>query len=249
MNNYLIPNWPQPTNIKAYTTLRFHPEGKSIAPYDNFNLATHVDDNKDHVLTNRKILIRDLKLPEEPLWLTQEHTTTVLAIDKNTLNSAPIADASYTTEKNRVCVVLTADCVPILLCDREGTIVAAIHAGWKGLCNGVIEETLKTMPISGNKLMAWLGPAIGPKAFRVGEEVRAQLIAQDKKAELAFKRVSENEWLGDLFLIAKQRLNDYEVTKTYGGDLCTFSEQKKFFSYRRSVNGITGRMATLIWIV
>lgn len=248
MNSYLTPNWPQPTNIKAYTTLRFHSEGKSIAPYDNFNLATHVGDDKNHVLTNRKILVNDLKLPNEPFWLTQEHTTIVLAINKNTPNSNQIADASYTTEKNCVCVVLTADCIPILLCDHEGTIVAAIHAGWKGLCDGVIEETLKTMPIPSNKLIAWLGPAIGPKAFSVGEEVRAQFIAKDKNAELAFKNISENKWLGDLFLIAKQRLNSFGVTEIYGGDLCTFSEQKKFFSYRGSANGITGRMATLIWI-
>lgn len=156
------------------------------------------------------------------------------------------ADAAYTTRKNVVCVTMTADCLPILLCNHKGTIVAAIHAGWRSLCDGVIEATVKAMAVEGQQLMAWLGPAISQSAFEVGEEVRTQFIEKDQGAASAFKPHG-NRFLADLYKLAKQRLNHVDVTHIYGGGLCTYSDKTRFFSYRR--DGDTGRMATFIWIV
>ena len=152
---------------------------------------------------------------------------------------------SFTNRKNVVCVTMTADCLPILVCDTAGTVIASIHAGWRSLCDGVIEATIAKLPVDSNQLMAWLGPAIGPNAFEVGAEVRAQFIAKDAKAELAFK-VYGDKYLANIYQIATQRLNNLGVTQIYGGGRCTFTEKDQFFSFRR--DGATGRMATLIWL-
>jgi YfiH family protein len=159
------------------------------------------------------------------------------------------ADASYTTQKNVVCVTMTADCLPVLLCDDAGTVVAAAHAGWRGLCDGVIEAAIKKMPVQPSNILVWLGPAIGPDAFEVGNDVREQFMQKDSQAALAFKPHGD-KWLCDMYLIAKQRLNHLGVTQIYGGsvneDFCTYTDEARFFSFRR--DNLTGRMASLIWL-
>jgi len=237
--DFIIPDWPAPANVKSLQTTRVG--GVSAAPYDGLNLGMHVKDNLMHVAQNRQLL--SPFLPSEPVWLNQVHGINV--VDVANTNCVPDADASCSTRSNAVCVTMTADCLPVLLCDQAGTVVAAVHAGWRSLCDGVIEATVKTMKVDGAQLMAWLGPAIGPNAFEVGAEVRAQFIAQDADAGTAFQQ-SGDKWLGDLYQIATQRLNRLGVTQVYGGGLCTFSDKSRFFSYRR--DGDTGRMGTFIWM-
>ena len=205
------------------------------------NLGMHVKDNSLHVAQNRQMLSQFL--PSEPVWLKQVHGVKV--IDAASASCEPEADASFTTRSNVVCVTMTADCLPVLLCDQAGTRVAAVHAGWRSLCSGVIEAAVSSMQLPSNQLMAWLGPAIGPQAFEVGGEVRAQFIAQDAQAESAFTPHGE-KWLGDLYKIATQRLNKLGITQIYGGGLCTFGDKARFFSFRR--DGNTGRMASFIWL-
>jgi polyphenol oxidase len=243
-SEFIIPNWPAPTNVKALQTTRTG--GISAAPYKSLNFGSHVKDNAMHVAHNRQLLSQ--YLPSEPVWLNQVHGIHV--VDAANTDCLPEADASYTTRKNVVCVTMTADCLPVLLCDEAGSVVAAVHAGWRGLCDGVVEAAVKQLPAKTANLMAWLGPAIGPNAFEVGSEVRAQFIAQDAQAEAAFKPHGD-KWLGDIYQIATQRLNKLGVTKIYGGQennqkFCTFTDKENFFSFRR--DGDTGRMATLIWL-
>ena len=256
-SSFITPNWPAPANVKALQTTRTG--GISLTPYDSFNLGSHVNDRSIHVAHNRQLL--NQYLPSEPIWLNQVHGINVIdaantscAADSGYADCVPIADASYATRKNVVCVTMTADCLPILLCDQAGTAVASIHAGWRSLCDGVIEATIAKMGAESSQLMAWLGPAIGPDAFEVGAEVRAQFMAKDAQAKLAFKKQSENQaqdkWLCDMYKIATQRLNKLGVTQIYGGgqdeDWCTHTDDGRFFSFRR--DGLTGRMATLIWL-
>jgi YfiH family protein len=193
------------------------------------------------VAQNRQLLAAFL--PTEPVWMNQVHGIRVLDAAKSKCIES--ADAAFTTQKNVVCVTMTADCLPILLCNQKGTMVAAIHAGWRSLCEGVIEATVKSMSETGEQLMAWLGPAIGPDAFAVGEEVRAQFIEKDQQAACAFK-LQGNRYFCDLYQLARQRLNHVGVMQVDGGDFCTYTDASRFFSYRR--DGVTGRMATLIWL-
>lgn len=245
MRHYISPSWPAPKNIHAYTTTRQH--GYSQPPFDSFNLGGRGEDNKEHVAANRRQLVTDLQLPSEPFWLKQVHGNQVVCANP-LRKETPAADASYATEKNQVCLVLTADCLPILLCNRAGTKVAAIHAGWRGLAAGVIEATLEILDTPGNQILAWLGPAIGPRKFEVGEEVREQFLHIDKEAQQAFLPANApNKWLGNLYLLAQQRLQKYQVNQIYGGDHCTFTEKEQFFSFRRD-HGKTGNMASLIWL-
>ena len=237
--NSIIPNWPAPKNIHALQTNR--EGGYSHAPYDSFNLGSHVKDNPIHVSQNRQLLSQFV--PSEPVWLNQVHGIKV--VDAANTDCIPEADASYTTHKNVVCVTMTADCLPILICDKAGTLVASIHAGWRSLCDGVIEVTVAKLPAETKNLIAWLGPAIGPNAFEVGAEVREKFMVKDAKAELAFKKHGD-KYLADIYQIATQRLNNLGVTQIYGGGRCTFTEKETFFSFRR--DGATGRMASLIWL-
>lgn len=235
LDNYLLPNWSAPKNVHAYTTTRHVG-----------NLATYAACDVDNVLRNRKIMRNELHLPSEPCWLKQEHTVKVIKADSALVD--PIADAAFTQEKNVICVVLTADCLPILLCDEAGTIVAAVHAGWRGLADGIIEETLRAMSCDAGKILAWIGPAIGSRAFVVGEEVRQRFIAHDIKAQAAFSEFAEqNKWYADLYLLARQRLNALGITKVFGGEFCTYNQADLFFSYRREKE-TAGRMASLIWL-
>lgn len=234
----IYPDWPAPANVKAIQTTRVG--GVSTGVYDSLNLGDHVNDQPQAVAANRQRLSH--LLPSEPVWLNQVHGIRV--IDAALASCVERADASVTTRKQVVCVTMTADCLPVLLCDTAGTVVAAVHAGWRSLCDGVIEATVAAMPLPSN-LLAWLGPAIGPQAFEVGGEVRAQFIAQDAQAEHAFVAHGD-KWLGDLYAIARQRLQRLGVTQIYGGGRCTYREPETFFSFRR--DGDTGRMASLIWL-
>lgn len=242
-NTFITPNWPAPANVKALQTTRLG--GVSLAPYQSLNLGNHVNDNPLNVAQNRQLLSQFL--PSEPVWLNQVHGIEV--VDAAQTTCVPDADASFSTQKNVVCVTMTADCLPVLLCDTAGTAVASIHAGWRSLCDGVIEAAVQKLPAKPADLMAWLGPAIGPNVFEIGAEVRAQFIAQDGQAEAAFKPHGE-KYLGNLYQIATQRLNHLGIMQIYGGgidtDFCTFSQSDQFFSFRR--DGVTGRMATLVWL-
>jgi polyphenol oxidase len=244
MNKHIKPNWPAPKNVMAFTTKRTG--GFSKAPYNSFNLATHTGDNLDDVLANRTKLYKELNLPSEPFWLKQEHTNTAICLKQATANTNPIADASFTTHPNLVCAVLTADCVPILVCDREGTIVAAIHAGWKGIATGIIESTIKSMNINPTQLLAWLGPAIGSDVFETGDDVREMFIKQHPDSQKAFI-AHKDRFLANIYLLASQRLNNTGITSIYGGEYCTFTQKELFFSFRRD-GANSGRMASLIWI-
>lgn len=235
----IIPEWPAPANVKALQTTRHG--GVSTGVYASLNLGDHVKDSPQHVAANRQLL--SAYMPSEPVWLNQVHGVRV--IDAALSSCLESADASFTNRKQVVCVTMTADCLPVLLCDQAGTAVAAIHAGWRSLCDGVIEATVAAMPVQAGQLMAWLGPAIGPDAFEVGSEVRAQFMAQDMQAEAAFKPKGD-KWFGDLYAIARQRLQTLGVTQLYGGGRCTYSEPETFFSFRR--DGDTGRMGTFIWL-
>lgn len=242
MIEVIKPNWPAPAMIKAYTTTRIG--GVSQNNFISFNLASHVEDDIDAVNSNRALLGKQLGLPNEPLWLTQVHG--IEAVQAELYQNTVIADASYTQESNTVCAVLTADCLPVLICDRAGTCVAAIHAGWKGLAAGIIEATLKKLSVTTKDLLAWLGPAIGPNAFEVGEDVFNLFITHEQQAEQAFKSIDKHTWLANIYLLAKQRLMQLGVNSIYGGEFCTYTQAEKFFSYRRDHQ--TGRMASLIWI-
>jgi YfiH family protein len=207
------------------------------------NLADHVDDDPQAVAQNRQRLQQRLELPGEPMWLQQVHGTT--PVNASECGPAPIADASWSQQPGVICAVLTADCLPLLLCDQRGESIAAVHAGWRGLAAGVIEQTVAAMPAKPNELLAWLGPAIGPQAYTVGDEVRDEFLSRHDQASLAFQGAA-NGWKADLYLLARQRLATCGVTAVYGGDRCTLSEPEDFFSYRR--DGQTGRMASLIWL-
>jgi YfiH family protein len=231
MTDFLKPDWPAPANVKALVTTRAHG-----------NLAHHVGDQKS-AMAARLALRPDV--PAEPAWLTQVHGTR--CVMANDAKPDTEADASTTRTPGVVCAVLTADCLPVLLCDEAGSVVAAAHAGWRGLQAGVIESTVSAMGAPGERLLAWLGPAIGPSAFEVGDEVRAAFVAVDAGAVEAFVARSNGKWLCDLYALARRRLACLGVTRVFGGDRCTYTEREHFFSYRREHE--TGRMASLIWLV
>ena len=242
--NAIYPNWQAPKNIKALTTVRMG--GVSLPPFDSFNLGDHVCDNPKAVQQNRTLLVDKFDLPHSPLFLTQTHSTKVIELPFTGSNIE--ADAVYTQHSRQVCLVMTADCLPVLFCNREGTEVAAAHGGWRGLCDGILEETIAKFKCPTSDIIAWLGPAIGPTAFQVGEEVVEQFCAFDPNAKLAFTPdlTTNGKFLGNLYLLATLRLNKLGITEISGGKHCTYTEQDKFFSYRRDKQ--TGRMASLIWI-
>ncbi|HEU0188993.1 MAG TPA: peptidoglycan editing factor PgeF [Gallionella sp.] len=241
IRNYCItPDWPAPLNVRALQTTR--KGGLSTAPYDSLNLGDHVGDEALTVARNR-VLLNHL-LPSEPVWLEQAHGTLVANADD--ASCLPQADACIARHRASVCVVMTADCLPVLLCDVQGSVVGAAHAGWKGLAAGVIESTVQAMNVSPHNLMAWLGPAISQDAFEVGEEVRAAFVALHPQAISAFAVGQSGKWLADIYSLARIRLNALGITQIYGGNYCTYRESEKFFSYRR--DGTTGRMGTFIWL-
>ena len=237
----ITPDWPAPSNVKALQTTRLG--GISAAPYDTLNFGMHVGDAPQTVVRNRQLL--EPLMPSEPVWLEQVHGTVVVSADAT--SCVPQADACIARHRGSVCVVMTADCLPVLLCDEGGTVVGAAHAGWKGLAAGVIEATVKAMDVAPHKLMAWLGPAIGQDSFEVGAEVRAAFVAHQAKAAEAFIAHGEQgKYHADIYLLARQRLHSLGITRIYGGTFCTYRQKDQFFSYRR--DGVTGRMGTFIWL-
>lgn len=239
-DHLIFPDWPAPANVKAMQTTR--QGGSSIAPYDSLNLGDHVGDEPLTVARNRMLL--NSLLPSEPVWMKQVHGTVV--VNASSASCRPQADACIATHRAAVCVVMTADCLPVLLCDVQGSVVGAAHAGWKGLAAGVIEATVQEMHVSPHNLMAWLGPAISQHAFEVGDEVRAAFVAAQPQAASAFVPGEAGKWYADIYAIARMRLNALGITRIYGGDLCTYQDSARFFSYRR--DGVTGRMGTSIWL-
>ena len=243
MNGFIVPDWPAPANIRAFTTTR--EGGSSVDPFASFNLAGHVGDSEEALAANRRRLRALLpELPAEPLWLNQVHGSHAVFAESTEPGAA--ADASICRDDRHVCAILSADCLPVLLCDDGGSAVAAAHAGWRGLAGGVIEAAIAAMKLPPEHLLAWLGPAIGPQAFEVGDEVRAAFIARNPDAASAFVVREPGKWLCDLYLLARQRLAGAGVTRVYGGNFCTLTDARRFYSYRR--DGHTGRMATLVWI-
>ncbi len=239
---WIVPDWPAPAQVRAISTSRRG--GVSLPPFDTFNLGDHVGDCATAVAQNRHFLRKRLQLPSSPFWLRQVHGIEV--VDVGDPLNRPVADASYSRTPGEVCCVVTADCLPLLLCSEEGQWVAAVHAGWRSLADGIVEATVRKMAQPADRLMAWLGPAIGPDVFEVGEEVRQRFLAKQPEADVAFRRSAPKRWLADIYLLARQRLQRLGVQNIYGGQWCTYCEAEHFFSYRR--DGVTGRMATLIWI-
>jgi purine-nucleoside/S-methyl-5'-thioadenosine phosphorylase / adenosine deaminase len=246
MHNWIIPEWPAPNNVKALFTTRIG--GTSSGPngiYATLNLGDHVNDCSTNVAKNR-LLLRN-HLPAEPKWLRQVHGVLPMWVDD--YSTAREGDAAMSRRCGTVCAVLVADCLPIFLCDPAGTMVGVIHAGWRGLAGGIIEKTVTEMNRGDTRLMAWLGPAIGPDYFEVGKEVREAFVNQDNKSRIAFvpqHEKKEDKWFANIFLLARQRLVTVGVTEIYGGENCTYSNPAEFYSYRR--DGETGRMAALIWL-
>ena len=245
---WIEPDWPAPAGVRALSTLRGG--GISTAPYASLNLGGHVGDAPEAVAQNRRTLAAAAGLPSEPVWLAQVHGVEVVdldAVEHEGISGSPRpADAAFTRRTGRVCAILTADCLPILLAADSGDLVAAMHAGWRGLAGGVIEATVRALGVAPARLMAWLGPAIGPQHFEVGSEVREALLQADLGAEGAFVANARGRFMADLMALARRRLVTLGVGRIYGGGLCTFGDGARYFSHRRE--GITGRQATLIWL-
>ncbi len=237
--DWIIPDWPVPGNVKAVITSRAG--GESRGPFTSLNLGLRTGDDPERVAANRARLCA--ALPQEPKWLHQVHGCGV--VDADTLSETPRADASFARCVGTVCAVTIADCIPVLLTDRAGTVVAVAHAGWRGLVRGVIENTVKALGRDPGGLLAYLGPGIGPCAFEVGADVREAFLACDQEAAAAFTPHAPSKWLADLFLLARQRLRFAGVESIHGGGICTYSDAARFFSCRRDRK--TGRMAALIW--
>ncbi|MGA7750215.1 MAG: peptidoglycan editing factor PgeF [Gallionella sp.] len=268
LEHLIIPDWPAPKNVRALQTTRLG--GISSAPYNSLNLGDHVGDAPLSVARNRMLL--NILLPSEPVWLEQVHGIRVANADM--AGCLPQADACIARHRDAVCVVMTADCLPLLLCDPQGSVVGAAHAGWKGLAAGVVEATVQAMDVAPQNLMAWLGPAISQPAFEVGAEVRDTFVDADPQAAAAFtpsplkgeggvtndlavvvgqprqmagSSIREGKkWSADLYALTRLRLNALGITRIYGGGYCTYRERERFFSYRR--DGVTGRMGTFIWL-
>ena len=238
---FIRANWSAPPQVKALCTTRIG--GSSQHPYQSFNLAAHVGDNDKCVQRNREFLFNSLDLPAEPCWLEQTHSTRVVNLENESSRSA---DAAITRKSDTIAVVMTADCLPILLCNRGGSEVAAIHAGWRGLADGIIEATVNDMKSPASELIAWIGPAISQQCFEVGDEVRDIFIAKQQNHESHFIANRAAHWLCDLPALAADTLSRLGVAEINRSEYCNFSDESLFFSYRR--NTTTGRMASLIWI-
>lgn len=240
---WLQADWPAPANVRTASTLRS--DGVSAVPFDSLNLGDHVGDAPEAVRLNRQRVAQALQLPNEPCWMNQVHGTRV--VEAGAWTTPLQADACIARSAAQVCVVMTADCLPVLLCSVDGDRVAAAHAGWRGLAGGILESTVSSLGLPGSQLMAWLGPAIGPQVFEVGDEVRIAFMSKDAAAAQAFKPSHRaGHWLADLYLLARQALARLGVHAVYGGGLCTYTDESRFFSYRRESR--TGRMASLIWL-
>lgn len=239
---WIEPDWPAPAGVRAVSTLRHG--GVSAKPFNTLNLAMHVGDDANAVRENRRRLSQVLELPADPCWLQQVHGTQVIAA--GSFQEPPIADASTTADVGKVCVVMTADCLPVLLCSRDADRVAAVHAGWRGLAAGVIERTVSAMTVRPTQLLAWLGPAIGCQSFEVGDEVREAFLARNAANASCFSLNHHQRWQADLSALARNELLQLGVADIFIESACTVIDASQFFSYRR--DGQTGRMASMIWL-
>jgi YfiH family protein len=243
-DSIVAPDWPAPQHVRAFTTTRLLP-GNSLPPYDAFNLGLHSGEDEATVRANRALLQRALALPAAPRWLHQVHGDRVLRMTAEVPDGEPQADAAFTSESGVVLAIQTADCLPILLCADDGTQVAAIHAGWRGLSGGVVEACVRRLATKPARVMAWLGPAIGPLSYEVGDEVRAAFLARDGDAASAFAATRPGHWHCDLYALARKQLAALGVMRVFGGGLDTFADAR-FYSYRRD-GSRSGRMASLVW--
>lgn len=241
-SGWLCPDWPAPGRVRARVTTRSG--GVSAGPYASLNLGDHVGDDPAAVRENRRRLEQALGLDRPTAWLEQVHGTRAVAAED--ARSGCRADAVVARKAGTVCAVLTADCLPVLLCEVDGACVAAAHAGWRGLAAGVLESAVDATEVPPSRLLAWLGPAIGPRAYEVGTEVRDAFVDASPEAAAAFTPSGEGRWLADLYRLARMHLAAAGVERVYGGGRCTYRERGSFFSYRR--DGVTGRMASLVWI-
>ncbi|MCF2856326.1 peptidoglycan editing factor PgeF [Pseudoalteromonas sp. SMS1] len=237
-----LPSWPIQSQIGAVSSTRLG--GHSKAPFDAFNLAYHVGDNSEAVTKNRMML--NSYLPDEPVWLEQVHGSDVLVVNQHTDMSEVVrADALYTDLRCKPLAIMTADCLPILLASKHADEVAALHGGWRPLAAGIVANTLKHFKTTPSDIVAWFGPAIGPKEFEVGVQVYTAFVTQNPAFSQAFVSTSKDKFLANIFLLAKLQLNLLGVTEIYSDNVCTVTQHERFFSYRR--DGQCGRMATVIW--
>jgi len=245
--SWLRPEWPVPAGVRAVFTLRTG--GVSVGPFASLNVGAHVQDEPAAVAENRRRITAAFELPTEPAWLSQIHGTRVVRLDADGL-PAPGADAVITAQPGRVCGIQVADCLPVLFAARDGSVVAAAHAGWRGLAAGVLENTVQELGVAPAQLLAWIGPGIGPRHFEVGPEVREAFVgaaqAGGARIEAAFVPNARGRYLCDLVALARLRLTALGLRDIHGGSWCTFADSEHFFSYRR--DGRTGRMAALIWL-
>lgn len=240
----VLPEWSAPASVRAACTTR--QGGVSLPPWNSLNLGLHVDDDPGHVEINRQRVASRLGIASESIgWLSQVHGTDLVTLP---IDGVPSADAATTEQPGQVCAILTADCLPVLFCNRTGTQVAAAHAGWRGLCNGVLEKAVQSFAVPAPEVMAWLGPAIGPRHFEVGPEVREAFMARHSSAAEAFSGhgARPGHFMADIYRLAWQRLEAAGVSAIFSSPLCTVSDAQRFYSYRR--DGRTGRMASFIWL-
>jgi len=239
----LEPDWPAPANVSAWYTERAG--GVSEGGFAGLNLATHVGDAPEHVAENRRRLAAAIDLPGTPCWLDQVHGNRIVDAEACAPDRKPRADGAVARSAHLACAVLTADCLPVLLTDKGGTTVAAVHAGWRGLAAGVLRQAVAAMSCPGDQILAWLGPAISPQCYEVGNDVYAEFVARDARAIAAFRRNQRGRWQADLYALARLSLTAEGVETVFGGGFCTYREDQRFFSHRRAAP--CGRMATLIW--
>ena len=241
----VVPDWPAPARVQALTTTRMLP-GNSLPPFDAFNLGLRSGEDVETVRANRALLDRAFALPSPPRWLQQVHGDRVLRMTVEVPEGEPQADAVFTADPGVVLAIQSADCLPILLCADDGSEIAAIHAGWRGLAVGVIESCVRRLTTPASGLLAWLGPAIAPQSYEVGDEVRAAFVEQDAGASTAFVATRPGHWYCDLYALARQRLAALGATRIFGGGFDTLVDAR-FYSYRRD-GARSGRMASLIWL-
>jgi len=237
-------DWAAPPSIQALTTTRTG--GSSKAPFDTLNIGDHVDDDPRDVARNRKYVKKELKLPSKPIWLNQVHGARVAEVAKDTSGTIPTADAAVTRDRGCVLAVMTADCLPVILCSPEHSVVAAVHGGWRSLAADILQNTVTAMDCPPSSIHAWLGPAIGPDKFAVGDDVFNAFVAKDWQMADCFKTTDQQKFMADLYAIARRSLSTLGVEYISGGSHCTYTESDTFYSYRREAK--TGRMVTLTWM-
>ncbi len=242
--NVIEADWSAPPSVRALTSTRLG--GVSEAPFDSLNVGDHVNDASGDVKRNRKRLKKALNLPSDPIWLKQVHGTRVAEVARDTSGTIPQADAAVTRDRDCVLAVMTADCLPVVLSSPQHQVVAAVHGGWRGLANDILQNAIIAMDCPPSSVYAWLGPAIGPDKFEVGDDVFNAFVAKDWQMAECFKARENQKFMADIYAIARRSLSTLGVEHISGGTHCTYSESNTFYSYRRESK--TGRMVTLAWM-